>query len=50
MKLVRAKQRAFESEFLHTECTWQRKHGWRTPQWKLIIALEPDFHFARRSS
>ncbi len=22
-----------------------RKHGWRTPQWKLIIALEPDFHF-----
>jgi arylsulfatase A-like enzyme len=22
-----------------------RKHGWRTPEWKLIIALEPDFHF-----
>jgi arylsulfatase A-like enzyme len=22
-----------------------RKHGWRTPQWKLIHALEPDFHF-----
>ncbi len=22
-----------------------RKHGWRTPQWKLIRALEPDFHF-----
>lgn len=22
-----------------------RKHGWRTPQWKLIVALEPDFHF-----
>jgi arylsulfatase A-like enzyme len=22
-----------------------RKHGWRTPQWKLILALEPDFHF-----
>jgi arylsulfatase A-like enzyme len=22
-----------------------RKHGWRTPQWKLIEALEPDFHF-----
>jgi arylsulfatase A-like enzyme len=21
-----------------------RKHGWRTPQWKLIRALEPDFH------
>jgi len=28
-----------------TECTWMRKHGWRTPGWKLIIALEPDFHF-----
>jgi arylsulfatase A-like enzyme len=22
-----------------------RKHGWRTPQWKLIVALEPDIHF-----
>jgi arylsulfatase A-like enzyme len=22
-----------------------RKHGWRTPGWKLIVALEPDFHF-----
>ena len=22
-----------------------RKHGWRTPSWKLMIALEPDFHF-----
>jgi len=21
-----------------------RKHGWRTPEWKLIVALEPDFH------
>ena len=21
-----------------------RKHGWRTPSWKLMIALEPDFH------
>ncbi|MEZ4617056.1 MAG: sulfatase-like hydrolase/transferase [Caldilineaceae bacterium] len=34
-----------ESEFYITECTWMRKHGWRTPQWKLMIALEPDFHF-----
>jgi len=33
------------SEFYITECTWMRKHGWRTPQWKLIMALEPDFHF-----
>jgi arylsulfatase A-like enzyme len=33
------------SELYITECTWQRKHGWRTPEWKLIVALEPDFHF-----
>ncbi|WP_135547355.1 sulfatase [Paenibacillus cymbidii] len=32
------------SEFYITECTWMRKHGWRTPEWKLIVALEPDFH------
>ena len=37
--------RAVEAEFYITECTWMRKHGWRTPQWKLIEALEPDFHF-----
>ena len=34
-----------ESEIYLTECTWMRKHGWRTPEWKLIRALEPDFHF-----
>lgn len=34
-----------ESEFYITEATWMRKHGWRTPEWKLMIALEPDFHF-----
>lgn len=45
MKLIRGKQASFESEFYITECTWMRKHGWRTPQWKLIVALEPDFHF-----
>jgi hypothetical protein len=45
MKLVRGEVPSFESEFYLTECTWQRKHGWRTPQWKLIVALEPDFHF-----
>ena len=33
------------SEYYIAECTWMRKHGWRTPHWKLIIALEPDFHF-----
>ena len=33
-----------EPEIYITECTWMRKHGWRTPHYKLIRALEPDFH------
>lgn len=45
MKLVRGEVVSFDSEFYITECTWMRKHGWRTPEWKLIVALEPDFHF-----
>ncbi len=36
---------SFEAEMYLTECTWMRKHGWRTPHWKYIRALEPDFHF-----
>ncbi|MBI2303101.1 MAG: sulfatase, partial [Armatimonadetes bacterium] len=28
-----------------TEATWMRKEGWRTSEWKLIRALEPDFHY-----
>ncbi len=43
--LLRGARRAAEPEFYITECTWMRKHGWRTPEWKLIHALEPDFHF-----
>lgn len=45
LKLVRGETASFESSFYITECTWMRKHGWRTPEWKLIVALEPDFHF-----
>ena len=45
MKMVSGEVASFDSEFYITECTWMRKHGWRTPQWKLIVALEPDFHF-----
>jgi len=45
MALVDGTVSSFDSEFYITECTWMRKHGWRTPQWKLMIALEPDFHF-----
>lgn len=37
--------REAEPETYITEATWMRKHGWRTPQWKYIHALEPDFHF-----
>jgi len=43
--LVKGEARKAEPEFYITECTWMRKHGWRTPEWKLIMALEPDFHF-----
>ena len=45
MRLVNGDDPSFESGMYLTECTWMRKHGWRTPQWKLIHALEPDFHF-----
>lgn len=37
--------RESEPEMYLTEATWMRKHGWRTPEWKLIVALEPDFHY-----
>ena len=45
MQLVDGKKPNLDTEFYITECTWMRKHGWRTPEWKLMIALEPDFHF-----
>jgi arylsulfatase A-like enzyme len=45
MPMARGEVPSHESEFYLTECTWMRKHGWRTPEWKLILALEPDFHF-----
>ena len=45
MRLVSGETASFDSEFYITECTWMRKHGWRTPQWKVMFALEPDFHF-----
>jgi arylsulfatase A-like enzyme len=45
LPLVRGERASNWSEFYITECTWMRKEGWRTPEWKLIHALEPDFHF-----
>ncbi|WP_395144276.1 sulfatase, partial [Armatimonas sp.] len=45
LPLISGEEASHESEIYITECTWMRKHGWRTPEWKLIVALEPDFHF-----
>lgn len=45
LPMVSGEVASLEPEFYITECTWMRKHGWRTPEWKLIRALEPDFHF-----
>lgn len=45
MPMVRGEVVSHRSEFYITECGWMRKHGWRTPEWKLIEAVEPDFHF-----
>jgi arylsulfatase A-like enzyme len=45
LPLINGPSSSYESEFYITECTWMHKHGWRTPHWKLITALEPDFHF-----
>lgn len=45
LPLISGEEVSHESEIYITECTWMRKHGWRTPEWKLIVALEPDFHF-----
>lgn len=45
LPLISGEEISHESEIYITECTWMRKHGWRTPEWKLIVALEPDFHF-----
>jgi len=43
-RIERGEVAANYSELYITECTWMRKHGLRTPEWKLIEALEPDFH------
>ncbi len=45
MPMARGEVTSHPGEFYITECTWMRKHGWRTPIWKLIVALEPDIHF-----
>ncbi|HNC22885.1 MAG TPA: sulfatase [Opitutaceae bacterium] len=42
---MRGRRLTAQNEFYITEATWMRKHGWRTPRWKYIEALEPDFHY-----
>jgi arylsulfatase A-like enzyme len=42
--MMRGEVKEYRCEFYISECTWMRKRGWRTPEWKLIEALEPDFH------
>jgi arylsulfatase A-like enzyme len=44
LDLVRGVRPSNYAEFYISECTWMRKRGWRTAEWKLIEALEPDFH------
>ncbi len=43
--LIEGEVESFETGIYITECTWMRKHGWRTASHKYIHALEPDFHF-----
>jgi arylsulfatase A-like enzyme len=45
LPLMRGEVSTNYTGFYITECTWMRKHGWRTSEWKLHHALEPDFHF-----
>jgi arylsulfatase A-like enzyme len=45
LDLISGLATSHDPELYITEATWMRKHGWRTPDWKLIVALEPDFHF-----
>jgi len=44
LPVMRGQRRTTRSEFYISECTWMRKRGWRTRRWKLIDAMEPDFH------
>lgn len=44
LALLRGERVTNYTELYLTECTWMRKRGWRTNEWKLIEALEPDFH------
>jgi arylsulfatase A-like enzyme len=42
--MINGEKHTNASEFYIAECTWMRKQGWRTTEWKFFEALEPDFH------
>ena len=44
LPMIRGEVTEYRTELYLTECTWMRKRGWRTPEWKFFEALEPDFH------
>ncbi len=44
MPLINGEKVTNYSEFYIAECTWMKKQGWRTTEWKFFESLEPDFH------
>jgi arylsulfatase A-like enzyme len=42
--LIEGTEEAGREHIYLTECTWMRKRAWRTDEWKLIEALEPDIY------
>jgi arylsulfatase A-like enzyme len=44
VKSSRGRKKEVCSELFLTECTWMRKRGIRTREWKYIRSSEPDIH------
>lgn len=45
LPLIRGRShRGSSGELYLTECTWMKKRGWRTRDWKLITAMEDPFN------
>src|SRR5690606_38063693 len=45
LPLIRGERETNYTEFYINEAKWLRKHGWRAPDRKLIVELQPDIHF-----
>jgi arylsulfatase A-like enzyme len=44
LPLIRSRShRGTSGELYLTECTWMKKRGWKTRDWKLIVAMEDPF-------